>query len=109
MLVRKQKYHIALIDIMMPDMDGLDLLKELRGIDPMIQTVMMTAGVTMSKTMAALELGAVDFILKPFNKEEVLLVTRLCVAKLKRWQGVILATYHQRQQQNKTPQLGGDE
>ena len=96
-LINKQKYHIVMSDIMMPDMDGLELLREIRKKDPMIQMVMMTAGVTMSKTLTALELGAADFILKPLDMEEVLLVIRLCGAKLKRWQGAIRAAYHQRQ------------
>ena len=96
-LINRQKYHIVLSDILMPDMDGLELLREIRKQDPMIQVVMMTAGVTMSKTLTALELGAADFLLKPLDMEEVMLVIRLCGAKLKRWQGVLLAAYHQRQ------------
>ena len=100
-LINKKKYHIVLSDILMPDMDGLELLREIRNKDPMIQVVMMTAGVTMSKTLTSLELGAADFILKPLDMEEVLLVIRLCGAKLKRWQGVIRAAYHQRQKSGK--------
>ena len=100
-LISKHKYHIVLSDIMMPDMDGLELLREIRAKDPLIQVVMMTAGVTMSRTVTALELGAADFILKPLDMEEVLLVIRLCGAKLKRWQGAIRATYHLRQQNGK--------
>lgn len=100
-LVNKQKYHIVLSDILMPDMDGLELLQEIRKKDPLIQVVMMTGGVTMSKTLTALELGAADFILKPLEMEEVLLVIRLCGAKMKRWQGAIRSAYHQRQQNEK--------
>lgn len=101
-LISKQKYHIVVSDILMPDIDGLELLAEIRKQDPLIQVVMMTSGVTMSKTLSALELGAADFILKPLDMEEVLLVIRLCGAKLKRWQGAILAAYHQRQQKETT-------
>ena len=97
-LLKKQKYHIVLSDIVMPNVDGLELLSEIRERDPLIQVVMMTAGVTMSRIVTALELGAADFILKPLNMKEVLLVIRLCGAKLKRWQGAIRATSHLRQQ-----------
>ena len=55
----------------------------------------------MSKTLMALELSAADFIMKPLDMEEVLLVVRLCGAKLKRWQGAIRAAYHQRQSSGK--------
>ena len=98
LLISKFKYHIVLSDIMMPDMDGLELLRETRTKDPLIQVVMMTAGVSMSKTLMALELGAADFLLKPLEIEELLLVIRMCGAKLNRWQGILRATYHKRQQ-----------
>lgn len=96
LLINRRKYHIVLSDIIMPDMDGLELLREVRKKDPLIQVVMMTASASMNRTMTALELGAADFILKPFDMEQVLLVIRLCGAKLKRWQGAIRAGYHQR-------------
>ena len=97
-LVNKQKYHIVLSDIKMPEMDGLELLKEVRQRDPLIQVVMMTSGVRMSKTLTALELGAADFIMKPLDMEEVLLIVDQCGTKLKRWQDALLTSYHLRMQ-----------
>ena len=97
-LVNKQKYHIMLSDIKMPEMDGLELLREVRQRDPLIQVVMMTSGVRMSKTLTALELGAADFIMKPLDMEEVLMIVRQCGNKLKRWQDALLTSYHLRVQ-----------
>ena len=74
---------------MMPDMDGLELLAAVKKRDPMIQVVMITAGATMSRTLAALELGASDFMMKPVEMEELLMVIRLCEAKMKRWRGIL--------------------
>ena len=99
-LIDRCKYHIVLTDIMMPDMDGLELLAAVKKRDPMIQVVMITAGATMSRTLAALELGASDFMLKPIDMEELLMVIRLCEAKLKRWRGILRAAgrgFHEKQ------------
>lgn len=96
-LVNRQKYHVVISDIMMPDKDGLELLADIRKRDPLIQVVIMTAGVTMSRTLSALEHGAADFILKPIDAEELTMIVRLCEAKLKRWRGILRASFHQHQ------------
>ena len=100
MLTERSKYHIVISDILMPDMDGLDLLQELRKRDPLIQVVIMTAGVTMNRAISALEHGATDFILKPIEPEELVIVTRLCEAKLKRWKGLLRAAFHQKKKES---------
>jgi len=97
LLMSKQKYHIVLSGIVMPNVDGLELLGEIRRKDPMVQVVMMASSVAMSKVFTALELGAADFILKPLDMDEVRMVIRLCEAKIKRWQGVVRANYRRRQ------------
>ena len=51
----------------------------------------MTSGVSMSRTISALELGATDFILKPIQAEELLIAIRVCEVKLKRWQRIMRA------------------
>ena len=94
-LINKQKYHVVITDIMMPDKDGLALLEDLRKRDPLIQVVIMTGGVSMSRTLSALEHGAADFILKPINVEELIMIVRLCAAKLERWRGILRASAHQ--------------
>ena len=94
-LVNGKKYHVVISDVVMPNQDGLELLAELRKRDPLIQVVMMTAGASMSRTIAALELGAADFVLKPLQMEEMVMIVRLCVAKIKRWHGILRASSHQ--------------
>lgn len=94
-LVNGKKYHVVISDVVMPDQDGLELLAELRKRDPLIQVVMMTEGASMSRIIAALELGAADFVLKPLQMEEMVMIVRLCVAKIKRWHGILRASSHQ--------------
>lgn len=92
-LVSQNKYHVIVTDITMPGKDGLELLAEVKKRDPMTQVVMLTGEVTMSRTLQALELGATDFLLKPVEVEELLMIIRMCEAKILRWWGVMRAAF----------------
>jgi len=62
----------VLLDITMPEMDGLAALKEIRKIDPNARVAMVTAMGQQAIVMEALRSGARDFVLKPFQPERVL-------------------------------------
>ena len=62
----------VLMDITMPEMDGLEALKEIRKIDPEARVAMVTAMGQQAIVMEALRAGAKDFILKPFQPDRVL-------------------------------------
>ncbi len=84
--LRESKYNIVLMDINMPEKDGLDALREIKAIDFSIQVVMMTAFSTFDKTMRSLEFGATDYIMKPFeNLSEILKLVKISEEKLERW------------------------
>ncbi|MCH7969792.1 MAG: response regulator [Chloroflexi bacterium] len=70
----------VLLDITMPDMDGLSALKEIRALDSDARVAMVTAMGQQSIVMEALEAGAKDFIVKPFNAERVLAAVKKLVA-----------------------------
>lgn len=85
-MIRNQKYHIIFSDIVMPEMDGLDLLIKIKSYDPLAQIIMMTGYSTMEKTMRALEAGANDYLLKPFpDLSDVIEAVKLAEVKLNRW------------------------
>ncbi|PKM75617.1 MAG: hypothetical protein CVU92_00400 [Firmicutes bacterium HGW-Firmicutes-17] len=85
------KYHIVLTAIDMPQMDGLELLREIKSYDPMAQVIMMTEFSTMARILSALEYGANDYILKPFkNNEYVLDIIQYSVKKLERWRNAFV-------------------
>ena len=65
---------IILVDIRMPEMDGLKVLERIREIDPDAQVIVMTAYTDMETTISAMKLGAYDFLSKPFNIDECLLL-----------------------------------
>lgn len=63
---------MILMDITMPEMDGLSALKELRKIDPTVKVIMLTALGQESVVLEAIKSGARDFIVKPFERDRVL-------------------------------------
>ena len=73
--VRQYAMHhpdAVLLDITMPEMDGLEALKEIRKLDPAARVAMVTAMGQQAIVMEALRAGAKDFILKPFQPDRVL-------------------------------------
>lgn len=86
-ILNKNKIQIALLDINMPKMDGIDLLREIKKVDFSIQVIMMTGYPSFDKTIQSLERGAVDYILKPFdNLDEFLELINDSVNRTSRWQ-----------------------
>jgi two-component system chemotaxis response regulator CheY len=63
---------IVLMDITMPEMDGLTALKEIKALDPRARVVMLTALGQESVVVEAVKSGAQDFVVKPFEPERVL-------------------------------------
>ncbi len=63
---------IVLVDIRMPEMDGLKVLEHIREIDSEAQVIVMTAYTDMETTISAMKLGAYDFLSKPFNIDDCL-------------------------------------
>ena len=72
----KDSYDLVLSDIVMPEMDGLKLLAELRMADPDVPAIMVTAMHDISIALEAIRAGAYDYILKPFEKDQLYLSVR---------------------------------
>jgi len=75
-LVLAQRVDLVLLDILMPDVDGLEILQELKTFAPDLPVIMTTAVKTVRTTVAAMKLGASDYVTKPFQEEELLAATR---------------------------------
>ncbi|MGB9772144.1 MAG: response regulator [Candidatus Kapaibacteriota bacterium] len=69
--VNEFKPHIILTDLMMPEIDGLELLKKVKEIDEKIFVIMITGYATINTALQAMQLGAFDYIAKPFTREEL--------------------------------------
>ena len=70
-LYQELKPDLVMMDITMPEMDGLTALKEIVKLDPAAKVVMCTALGQERSVMEAMNAGANDYILKPFNAEKV--------------------------------------
>lgn len=68
----ENKPDAVLLDITMPNMDGLEVLKRLIGMDPQAKVAMVTAMGQQSMVIEALRTGAKDFVVKPFDADRVL-------------------------------------
>jgi len=78
----EQRFDIMLIDVKMPEMDGLTLLKKIKETDPDIAIIMMTAYGAIQDAVEAMKLGAHDYLLKPFDLEEFSLTIEKLVQML---------------------------
>jgi two-component system chemotaxis response regulator CheY len=77
----RERPDAVLMDITMPEMDGLEALAEIRKIDPAARVAMLTAMGQQSIVMDAIKRGARDFVVKPFAPDRVLgAVTKLLSA-----------------------------
>jgi DNA-binding NtrC family response regulator len=75
-MVREKDYGVALLDLMMPELDGLQVLEELNKLEARPAAIVLTAYGTIEKAIKATRLGAFDFITKPFKNDEILLAIR---------------------------------
>jgi two-component system, OmpR family, response regulator len=68
--VRQGNYHVIILDLMMPKLDGIEVLRRIRDIDSDIAVVIFTAHPNLDSAVASMKLDAVDYIKKPFNVDE---------------------------------------
>lgn len=80
-IVRKNLIDVILTDLKMPGASGIDLLTDLKEINPEISVVIMTAYASVETAVQALKYGAYDFITKPYNLDEIELVIKRIIEK----------------------------
>ncbi|MBW1786535.1 MAG: sigma-54-dependent Fis family transcriptional regulator [Deltaproteobacteria bacterium] len=74
----ERNWEVILLDLKMPGMDGLETLKRLKGILPESEVIMMTAYATVDTAVQAMKEGAFDYLVKPFDPDQVeLLIKRI--------------------------------
>ncbi len=80
-LLRKEPFNVLVTDLVMPGMDGSDLLKAARAISPETEVIMMTAYGTVENAVAAMKEGAYDFVTKPLKRAHIVGVVRRALEK----------------------------
>ena len=90
-IAKENLLDVALVDIRMPGMDGIELLRKLKEAHPSIEVIILTGVVTVSTAIEAMKLGAYDYLNKPFKFDELkILVEKAHEKKLLRQQKTLL-------------------
>ena len=74
--MRSEEIDIILTDLMMPDMDGLELMATVKADRPNLPVIMITGYATINTALQATQLGAFDYVAKPFSRRELLAVVK---------------------------------
>jgi two-component system nitrogen regulation response regulator GlnG len=80
-LVNRLRPDVLILDIKMPNSDGMDVLRRIRRTHPGLPVVMMTAFAGVSQAVEAMKIGAVDYLPKPFDNRKVVPLVREAVAR----------------------------
>lgn len=79
--VRREPPEVALVDLKMPDMSGLEFLRSLKALAPEVEAIMMTGFGTIETAVTAMKEGAYDFITKPFKRHTIVNALRKALEK----------------------------
>jgi signal transduction histidine kinase len=71
-LLREQRFDLVLTDLLMPELDGISLLREAQAIDPDLLGIVMTGHAAIDTAIEAMKAGALDYVLKPFKLSVIL-------------------------------------
>lgn len=73
---KEDQFDLVVSDIKMPDIDGITLLKEIKTINPDVVVILITAYATVSSAVEAIKAGAYDYIKKPFDPDELMIIIK---------------------------------
>jgi DNA-binding NtrC family response regulator len=73
-MLKKDEYDVLILDLNMPGLNGIEVLKKIKEIDIPTETIILTAHATVSTAVEAMKLGAYDFITKPFQMDELIAI-----------------------------------
>ena len=68
----KERFHCAVVDVRMPGMDGLELLRKMRWNHPDVPVILLTGHASIELGVQGMELGAFDYLMKPVDLDELL-------------------------------------
>jgi len=97
-LLEKDEYDVLLLDLSMPGMGGIDVLKKLKMLDIPIEVVVLTAHASIQTAVDAMKLGAYDYLMKPFKLAELIpIIEKAYEKKMLRRENLLLKTQIKKQ------------
>ncbi len=81
-VIKNQSIDIVIADLDMPVMNGIEMIKHAKAFDPSLTIIIITAYASMESAIEALKLGAYDYLIKPFNIEQVKLTVKKAFERL---------------------------
>ena len=89
--LERQPFDVILLDLIMPGMDGKEVLPLIKRKSPSVRVIMITAFATIENAVSAMRKGADDYLTKPFKVDELLMAVRRCLeeARLQKCHSVI--------------------
>lgn len=78
-IVNKENIDIVLLDLNLPDLNGIEVLKKIKSLEPEILVIIITGYATVDSAVEALKLGAYDYIKKPFKADAIKLIVKLAL------------------------------
>lgn len=81
-IIKKGDVSLVFLDLRLPDMSGIEVLKEIKDIDESILVIIITGYATVESAVEAIHLGAYDYIKKPFKSDAVKVITKLALEKV---------------------------
>ncbi len=70
-LVAKQNFDVVILDVLMPDTDGTEVLRTIKEHKPLTEVIMLTGNATVETAIKGMKLGAYDYLLKPCENQEL--------------------------------------
>ena len=82
-ILKEMPIDVVVLDVKMPGMDGIETLRQIKKISPLVEVIMLTGHANMEVAIEGMELGAFDYLMKPMDIDELLY--KLQDAYKKKW------------------------
>jgi len=70
--IREKPVEVVVLDVRMPGMDGIETLKEIKKIDPLVEVIILTGYADSDTAVEVMELGAFDYLMKPMDLDDLI-------------------------------------
>ena len=79
--LRHYNFDVVILDVKMPGKDGVDVLKEMKGIKPLTEVIMLTGNATVESAIEGMRYGAYDYLMKPCETDDLIKKINLAYQK----------------------------